>query len=220
MRQITQMHSRCESADSASDGSRALKNSRHERLALEYVGGASKAEAWRTVFGREPANAARTFRRPNIQARVEYLRGELNRLAGISLAALQTRLLRIADANVPQDFFESGENGRLKLRDLPSLPRAVTAPITELQVDKDGAIKLKVADKLHALDTLVKTIGGFAPGPAGNDKLSLEDLVMASMQGGGRTRVSMQVVTSPSTPSGSTAPNQSAATATVRRVKL
>ena len=76
--------------------------------------------------------------RPEIQARVEYLRGEFNRMAGISLAALQARLLRIADANIA-DFFEADGAGRLRLRDVTTLPRAVTAPIAELRLDADGS---------------------------------------------------------------------------------
>jgi len=58
-------------------GAAPLKNSRHEKLAREYAAGASKAEAWRAI-GRDPAkgNQSRTFQRPDICARVEFLRGE------------------------------------------------------------------------------------------------------------------------------------------------
>ena len=68
----------------------------------------------RRAIGRDPAksnNARRTFHRPEIQERIEYLRGEFNYQAGISLAALQARLLRIADANVV-DFFEADATDR------------------------------------------------------------------------------------------------------------
>jgi hypothetical protein len=174
-------------------GAAPLKNPRHEKLAREYAAGASKAEAWRAI-GRDPSigNQSRTFRRPDICARVEFLRRQFNEMAGISLAALQARLLRFADANVAADFFESSEHGRLKLRDLPSLPRAITAAITELQIDKDGAIKVKVADKLHAVDSLLRTIGGFTP--SNGNGATLEDLVMQSMASGG-AKMTLQVMT-------------------------
>jgi hypothetical protein len=162
-------------------GSAPLKNPQHEKLAREFAAGASMADAWRAI-GRNPAigNQSRAFRRPEIQARVEYLRGEFNRMAGISLAALQARLLRIADANVV-NFFETDERGRMHLRDLTALPRSVTAPIAELRLDADGAVKVKTCDKLHAIDSLLKTIGGFAPeGP--EQGATLEDLVMRSME--------------------------------------
>jgi hypothetical protein len=161
-------------------GSSPLKNPAHEKLAREYAAGASMAEAWRAI-GRDPAigNQSRTFRRPEIQARVEYLRGEFNRMAGISLAALQARLLRIADSDVV-GFFEADKNGRLRLRDLTALPSAVTAPIAELRVEADGAVKLKCADKLHAIDSLLKTVNGFAP-EQHDHHVSLEALIAQSM---------------------------------------
>lgn len=162
-------------------GSAPLKNPEHEKLAREYAAGASMADAWRSI-GRDPTigNQSRTFRRPEIQARVEYLRGEFNRMAGISLAALQARLLRIADANLV-DFFEADASGRLRLRDLTKLPAAKTSPIAELRVESDGAVKFKTADKLHAIDSLLKTVGGFAAsGP--EHGLNLESLVVQSMQ--------------------------------------
>jgi hypothetical protein len=177
----------------AEAGSLPLKNAVHERLAREHAAGASQAEAWRTI-GRISNNSSRTFRRPEIQARIEFLRRQFNEMAGVSLAALQARLLRFADANVVADFFESGKNGRLKLRDLPSLPRAVTAPITEMQVDKNGAVRLKLVDKIHAVDSLLKTIGGFEPDAKGGGGTTLEELVRASMEKGD-TKVAFQVET-------------------------
>jgi hypothetical protein len=182
-------------------GSCPLKNPQHEKLAREYAGGATMAAAWRTI-GRDSAigNQWRTFRRADIQARVKYLRDQFNEMAGIGLAALQARLLRIADANVVE-LFEADERGALRLRDLTKLPAAVTTPITELSIDKDGAVKVKSADKLHAIDSLIKTVGGFAPensdGPKGT---TLEDLIHASMAKSD-TKVAFQVVTGvPRTP--------------------
>jgi hypothetical protein len=98
-------------------------------------------------------------------------------MAGLSLASLQARLLKIADCNVV-GFFEADEHGRLRLRDLTALPSAATAPISELRV---GAVKVKTCDKLHALDSLLKTINGFAPEDAVNVAVSLETLIAQSM---------------------------------------
>jgi len=189
-------------------GWKSLKNPRHERLAREVAAGSSMLAAWREV-GLDPkaSNASRTFRRHEIQTRIEYLRGEFNKMAGISLAALQARLLRIADVNLVT-FFEADETtGQLRLRDLTKLPAAVTAPITELRIDADGAIKLKTADQLHAIDSLIKTIGGFAPeGDDGDKGTTLEDLIRASMTDGRAGAVRMEVVSgvprSPDAPAG------------------
>jgi hypothetical protein len=140
------------------------------------------AESWRAI-GRDPAigNQSRTFRRPEIQARVEYLRSEFNRMAGISLAALQARLLRIADCNVVEFFEMDTASKTLKLRDVTTLPRAATMPIAELQIDAEGAVKLTVADKLGAIGALLKTVGGFAP-EQHDHHVSWEAVIMESMQ--------------------------------------
>jgi len=113
--------------DAKASGALPLKNPRHEKLAREYASGATQAEAWRTTFGREPStgNASRTFARAEIQARIEYLRAEWNRMAG--LAALQSRYLRIADANV-LTYCEADERGRMRVRDLTKLPHSARHP--------------------------------------------------------------------------------------------
>lgn len=132
-------------------GSKPLKSPRHEKLAREFAAGASKADAWRAVFGREPntGNASRTIRR-------------------FSLAALQGRLLRIADADAA-DLLQNN-SGKLQLRDLRTIPAAAKAAISEIEIGDDGTITLKTtkaADRLHAIDSLLKTIGGFESEDAG-----------------------------------------------------
>ncbi|MGA2313477.1 MAG: terminase small subunit [Xanthobacteraceae bacterium] len=162
-------------------GSAPLKNPMFERLAREHASGMSMAQAFLAI-GRKPDNAWRTFRRPAIQARVEYLRDEFNRMSGISLAAMQARLLRIADANAT-DLFETDEAGAVRLRKLTELPASASAAVGEIEVDGD-VVRLKsvkLGDKVNALNTLIKTIGGFAD-TAVNVGFSLEALVQQSMQ--------------------------------------
>jgi hypothetical protein len=197
---LMSMNARLQHHETVVPGSKALKNPRHEKLAREVAGGNSMAAGWREA-GLDPkaSNASRTFRRPEIQERVEFLRQEFNRMAGISLAALQARLLRIADANV-LDLFEADEKtGKLRLKDLTKLPPAITAPIRELQIDEDGAVKLKTADPLHAIDSLLRTIGGFAPErDDGGKGTTLEDLIRASMTDGRGGAAKIEVVVPPS----------------------
>jgi terminase small subunit-like protein len=167
--------------DALGPGSSPLKNPAHEKLAREFAAGASMSDSWRAI-GRDPAksnNARRTLRRQEIQERIEYLRGEFNYQAGISLAALQARLLRIADANVV-DFFEAdATTKRLRVRDLTELPRVVTGTIAELQVDAKGAVKIKTSDRLGALNALLKTIGA---DPEAEKGLTLEELILGSIR--------------------------------------
>jgi hypothetical protein len=184
--------------DAPRRGAASLKNPNHEKLAREFAAGASQADAWRAI-GRDPAkgNQCRTFARPEIQDRIAYLQEEFNRHAGISLAALQARLLRLADANVV-DFFEADQaTKRLRLRDLTTLPRVVTSSIAELQIDPKGAVKLKTLDRLHAIDSLIRTVGGFAPDDGDPERkgVTLEEMVLASMNQQGGASVKLEVVT-------------------------
>jgi hypothetical protein len=196
--QVDQSHSRVRVHDATASGSAPLKNPRFEKLSREFAAGATQADAWRAAYGTDPStgNPSRTFARPEVEARIEFLRDAFNRQAGISLAALQARLLRIADANVVR-FFEADEKtGQLRLRDLTKLPAAITAPITELRIDADGAIKLKTADQLRAIEGLLKTIGAFAPeSDAGGKGATLEEMVMASLKTDRPTALRMEVVT-------------------------
>jgi hypothetical protein len=202
-------------ADAPEPGSLPLVNSRHETLAREFAAGNSMTDAWRAI-GRDPAksnNAWRTFRRPDIQARIEYLRSEWNRLAGLSLGALQTRLLRIADANVV-DFFEAdATTKRLRLRNLTELPRVITSAIAELQIDAKGAVKVRTSDRLRALEVLLKTIG--ADPDDSSAAMTLEQLILGSMASGASN-------SSPHVPAANGAPleNQIEAQMDVRRVRL
>ena len=206
--------------DASGPGSSPLKNPAHERLAREYAAGASMSDAWRAI-GRDPAksnNARRTFRRAEIQERIEFLRGEFNRMAGVSLAALQSRLLRICDVNIVQDFFEmDATTKRLRLRnDLPDLPRVVTSSIAELQIDAKGAVKLKTTDRLGAINLLLKTIGVDDPDSTG---MTLEQLVLGSMQNKQPGSFRLEVATGAPNNSPGRAP-QTINESSVRRIRL
>lgn len=145
-------------------GALPLKNRRHEVLARERAAGATHAKAWEVAgFNPGSKNASRTFARAHIQARVEYLRAEFTRMAGLSLVALQARLLRIADADAASIVVQD-ENDRPRLRNLTDLPGDTRAAIAEVKVDADGGVTVRTtsaADRIHAIDSLIKTIGGF-----------------------------------------------------------
>jgi hypothetical protein len=192
--------------DAKASGSVPLKNPKFEKLSREFAAESRQADAWRAVYGRDPStgNPSRTFARPEIIARIEFLRAEFTRQAGVSLAALQVRLLRIADASVtdllervrPQEGKESAAGSTLRLRDITKLPANATAAISELEIDGDG-VRLKTTkttDRLHAIDSLLKTIGGFQPEDADRRGSTLEDLILAARKGGG-SAVQLNVVT-------------------------
>jgi hypothetical protein len=59
-------------------------------------------------------------------------------------------------------FFEHNR-GTLKPCDLTQLPPELRAAIGEIKLDGKGKVTIKLVDKLHAIDSLIRTIGGFAP---------------------------------------------------------
>ena len=185
-------------------GSRPLKNCQHEKFAREIAAGASRDRVAQSGQGpgkRKPKPHRSTPGDPRTH-RVSARRVQSH---GRSQARRPCRRvcfgLRISNVI---DFFETDLVGvsaappirpRLRLRDLTSLPRSVTASITELHIDEDGKLKLKTADKLHAIDSLIKTIGGFAPEKAEGRGTTLEDIVMASMEMRDQARINLNVVT-------------------------
>lgn len=153
-----------------------LRNSTHEAICREVAGGMSEHAAFAVATGRKSSNAARTMARPEIVARIAELRAEFNAASGISLRYLQEKLLPIATADVTR-FFEADATGKLKLRDVTKLPAEVRAALSELRVDEDGHVVVKVSDKIQAINLLLKSIGGLAPQKielAGKDGAPLE----------------------------------------------
>jgi phage terminase small subunit len=140
-----------------------LKNPRHDAFCREIAGGHSVAGAWVAVgFNAKARNAARLARQPKIVARIAELRDEFNEGAEIKLRYLQEKLLALVTSDVTQ-FFEQNKCGALKPCDLTQLPPELRSAIAEVRVDGKGKVTIKLVDKLHALDSLIKTIGGFAP---------------------------------------------------------
>jgi phage terminase small subunit len=140
-----------------------LKNSRHDAFCREIAGGQSIAGAWVAVgFNEKARNAARLARQPKIAARIAELRDEFNEGAEIKLRYLQEKLLALVAADVTR-FFEQNNRGTLKPCDLTQLPPELRAAIGEIKLDGKGKVTIKLVDKLHAIDSLIRTIGGFAP---------------------------------------------------------
>ena len=140
----------------------ALKNAKHEAFCREIAGGMSVNAAW-VVIGNNASsnNASRLARQEHIVARIGELRAEFNQGAAIQLAYLQEKLLTLASADATR-FFESAEEGGLKLRDITKLPAELRAAVSEVRID-GGKVSFKMHNKLHAIDSLIDTIGGKAP---------------------------------------------------------
>ncbi len=153
----------------------ALRNPTHESMARDVAGGLSEWAAW-LAAGNDPKNRnyRRLFKRPEVVARVAELRQEFNEAASIHLRYLQEKLLAIATTDV---FEPRPYSTALRLKDPKTLPAHMRAAVSEMFVDKNGKVGIKLESKTHALDSLLKTIGGFAPsqvevsGPGGGPLL-------------------------------------------------
>jgi hypothetical protein len=141
----------------------ALKNPKHEAFCREAAGGLSYDQAW-VAIGNSAAsnNVGRLVRRLEIQARIAELREEFNRSSGINLAYLQQKLLPIATSDLTR-YFHRSRDGKLKLRDVTKLPPELRSALAELRIDPDGSVTIKPWDKIGAINSLIKTVGGFAP---------------------------------------------------------
>lgn len=151
-----------------------LRNHTHEAFCREVAGGAAPAHAW-VIIGKEETsnNSARLMRRPVIVERIEELRREFNRTSGIQLRWLQEKLLPIATSDI-SSYFEADEAGKLKLRDVTKLPPELRAALSELRVDSDGQVTVKLWNKSDAISTLMKTSGAHGPAQL-NEDLDLPD---------------------------------------------
>lgn len=107
--------------------------------------------------------------KPEIRARLTYLRENLAESVGITPAMIATELGRVAFSNITNIY-----NGWMSLKDFEELPDTVRASIAEIQTDtktttKDEVIftetrvKIKLHDKLKAIECLNKLLGFNAP---------------------------------------------------------
>jgi hypothetical protein len=139
-----------------------LRNSRHERFAVEVASMVPIARAYvlagfpDTQWARP--NGSRLAHTPTIAARIQELREEFSKNAAIHLEYLQALLLQIATANVI-DFFKTNENGKVVLKPISELDRDQTAAVSALKVSELGILDLKLHNKVEAINVLLKSMG-------------------------------------------------------------
>jgi hypothetical protein len=166
----------------------ALKDPQYEKMANELAELKAPIEAYKLAgFVPHRGNANRLARRPEIKARVAELLNEAAEYADIRRVRVLVEIDRVGRANFV-DFFERVPVGKddagavkfeVRLRDITTLPRHLTAAIAGIEWDEAGRPKLKLHDKNQANFTLLKHLGGL-PEPERNDVnifnlLSVED---------------------------------------------
>lgn len=163
-----------------------LRDPRYEDFAQRLASNEDRTRAYADAgFDGNRSNARRASNRPDVRARINELMARASELADIGRAKTLVELDRVASANIA-DFFDvvplrGGKKGEftLELKNIVEMPRSVTAAIASLDWDKDGRPKLKLFDKVSALDKLGRNQGLWQADNAIH-VVTLADLISAS----------------------------------------
>jgi hypothetical protein len=168
----------------------ALKDPQYEKFASELAELKAPIEAYKLAgFVPHRGNANRLARRPEIKARVQQLLDEAAEYADIRRVRVLVEIDRVGRANLA-DFYEKvslgkDDNGNeqfeVRLKDITSMPRHLTAAIAGIEWDEAGRPKLKLHDKNQANFTLLKHLGGL-PEPERNDVNNIFNLLSVEDQ--------------------------------------
>jgi phage terminase small subunit len=135
----------------------ALRNPRQERFVQELVKGRTQREAYRLAgYTAERGQAARLARRAEVAARYQELAEAAARISTVTAAKVIDALGTIAFANL-SDFITTDADGKPQA-DLAKVSREQKAALLEVTSDARG-VRVKLADKLEALDMLGKMLG-------------------------------------------------------------
>lgn len=140
-----------------------LPNARHERFAQELAKGKTATEAYESAgYKANEGNAGRLNRNEQVMTRVsELLSGAADRTE-ITIARVLEELAKVGFANAG-DYFEWGPDG-ITVKDQDTLTpeqQAAVAEVSQTISDKGGTIRVKLHDKLGALEKLGKHLGMF-----------------------------------------------------------
>ena len=148
---------------------------RQRRFVDEYLidFNASKAflrAGYSTAHARR--SAWRLMQTPAVRSAIEAGQQRLAATASVSAARVIAEYVRVAFASV-EDFLAIGADGSVRL-DLTNVPPGHLAAIADFRLEEhrseDGRttrLRIKLANKLHALDSLSRHLGLFAVRPAG-----------------------------------------------------
>lgn len=133
-------------------------------------------------FSAHRGNAARLAADPRIKAVVDEVCAEQLRLAGLHIGYLQAKALELLHASPTAihrkiasfiELIEDGEGDALYARFRKDLTPeeaaeldAVTWPLTEFKIDKDGVVTIKLPDKKSLIEMLAKQLGVGKDDPA------------------------------------------------------
>jgi hypothetical protein len=135
-----------------------LRNPRHEIFAQHVAAGVPATEAMALAGFKKPlaSNARRLRNMPHVRERIEALWADAARLCGVTIGRTLLELTRIAYSRLPDLFEAAPEGDGIKVRDITKLPAELASAIREIKIGNDGAVIVKMHDKVGALAALQK----------------------------------------------------------------
>lgn len=164
---------------------------KERKSVVGFLNGLSKKDACMEAGYAPSVKAHEVFKRPSVMKEIERRQHSMSTKAGVTADWIVERLKLIAGADLT-DMLVIYEDGT-GVPDLNKLTPGLRVALTGIETDKFGdvvKIKVKLSDKLKALEMLARHLGMF------NDKLeiagelSLEDRLMA-----GRNRIDGEACT-------------------------
>lgn len=164
-------------------------NPRKQRFCTEFIVDLNGTEAAvRAGYSRKSAHvqASRLLDDPKVKARIAELQAELAKRTGITVEKVLAEYSKLAFSNMA-DYIQVRENG-IAFLDLSKLTRDQAAAISHFDVDEDTVlgdedeeneerqavvtrkVKIKLADKKGALDSIAKHLGMFLDRESSPDK--------------------------------------------------
>ena len=156
---------------------------RHRKLVVSYLNGKTKKQAMLDAGYGPARNSNEVFSHPDVKKEIERRQHIMSTKSGVTADWVIDRLKLIADANLTDMIVEDDFGGGQL--DLSKMTPALRTALSGFETDKFGDVvkmKIKLSDKLRALEMLARHLGLF------NDKLelageiSLEERLQAGRQ--------------------------------------
>ena len=148
-----------------------LRNIKHERFAVAVASLTPHATAYREAGynGDEKwhkYNASRLAGLPQVAARIEELVIERERTCAhvnvVHADYVRSKLVPLIETDIRELYEPDPKHpGKLRLRDIESLPAHVTQSVSRLKLDEDGRpVEITLASKTEAAGTLLRSLPG------------------------------------------------------------
>lgn len=126
-----------------------------------YATGLNGAESARlSGYAKDSAktSAYRLLKNEKIKQKIKELKSEILDELNVSPAYILNKLKNLAEANI-NDYYEKDSEGKLKLKDITKLPKALTERIQSITPTANGCYKLQLYNKKEVLVDLAKIQG-------------------------------------------------------------